>query len=61
MGRRARGITFSTEEWQQVVDLAALLGLAKTETIRYAVKFALAEKLAEQALNGKADEDSRVD
>ena len=61
MGRRARGITFSPEEWQQVVDLAALLGLAKTETIRYAVQFTLAEKLAEQALDVKADEDSTLD
>jgi len=37
MGRRARGITFNVEEWQQVVELAAKLGLAKTEAIRFAV------------------------
>lgn len=45
MGRRARGITFNLDEWQQVVDLAEILGLAKTEAIRFAVARTLEQQV----------------
>ena len=55
MGRRARGITFNVEEWQQVVDLAEKLGLAKTEAIRFAVARTLEQQVQTET---KKEQDS---